>query len=371
MIWIKKLYTVFFITSATVVLFLVVDFLVGGYFISCENRTNVTIAHCHNKARVAHPIYHHDLQKNFSGMQAWGPLKYSLCTDVNGFKVDCNANEKSLKNFDIAFIGDSFTEGIGLEYKDTFVGQISAKLIGLKIANLGVSSYSPSIYLSKVKFLLEQGVTFKELVVYIDISDIQDEAVSYALVDGVVMNKTHGNSSVSIAFNQIKQLVRQAFPLTSYGAGILSIYFSNQGKNGKNKITYLMPQYERSAWTYNSSVQGYGSGGVNEGVQQSLKAMQELSDLLRNKGIGLSIGVYPWPAQLLYDKSDSEHVRIWRDFCKSRCVGFYDSFDDFFDLKSKMSVAELIENHFIEDDMHYNRMGAGILANDFLKSFKN
>ena len=31
------------------------------------------------------------------------------------------------KEFDIAFIGDSFTEGVGLDYKDTFVGRIENK----------------------------------------------------------------------------------------------------------------------------------------------------------------------------------------------------------------------------------------------------
>ena len=45
--------------------------------------------------------------------------------------------------FDIAFIGDSFTEGVSLEYKNTFVGQISNYLSNYKIANLGVVSYSP------------------------------------------------------------------------------------------------------------------------------------------------------------------------------------------------------------------------------------
>ncbi len=69
------------------------------------------------------------------------------------------------------------------------MGQIAKSRPELKIANLGVSSYSPSIYFSKVNFLLQQGITFKELVVYIDISDIQDEAISYELLDGVVVPK--------------------------------------------------------------------------------------------------------------------------------------------------------------------------------------
>lgn len=91
----------------------------------------------------------------------WGPLKYRLCTDANGFKASCHAKSSDDKNFDIAFIGDSFTEGIGLPYEETFVGVIAQNMPTLKIANLGVSSYSPSIYLSKVKYLLDHGFFLK------------------------------------------------------------------------------------------------------------------------------------------------------------------------------------------------------------------
>ena len=43
------------------------------------------------------------------------------------------------KDFDILFIGDSFTEGVGLDYNDTFVG-IFENNLKLNIGNLGVSS---------------------------------------------------------------------------------------------------------------------------------------------------------------------------------------------------------------------------------------
>lgn len=120
-----------------------------------------------------------------------------------------------------------------------------------------MSSYSPSIYFSKVNFLLKHGITFKELVVYIDISDIQDEAISYELLDGVVVPKgvaapkrevapkiteaskdelvligevppkeTLVTKGVEVSNNSnFKKWARSSFPLTYHGLHILKILY--------------------------------------------------------------------------------------------------------------------------------------------------
>jgi hypothetical protein len=365
MSWIKKTIVPFYFITSSIALLLLIDFLVGGFLIPCYEREHLGVSKCINTLRVPHHVYHHDLSKNGRGIERWGGEKpYTLCTDNNGFKISCNAIDKNLKNFDIAFIGDSFTEGIGLSYEDTFVGQISKSRPELKIANLGVSSYSPSIYFSKVNFLLEQGITFKELIVYIDISDIQDEAISYKLSDAVVVSRGLEVTKHS----SIKKLAHWSFPLTYYGLHRLKIlFFPSQIESVS--VTYLDQNYPRSAWTYNPYSAGYGLSGVKGGIEESLKSMTKLSELLKDKGIKLSIGVYPWPGQLLYDKVHSEQVRIWDDFCSTKCVRFYNSFESFFALKDKISADKTIELYFILGDVHHNRQGAEIIAKDFLNAY--
>ena len=79
-----------------------------------------------------------------------GVSNYLMCApDGNGFKISCDDfNDKKInKQFDIGIIGDSFTEA--QFYEEFFVGLISKKYKNLKIANLGVASYSPSIYFLK------------------------------------------------------------------------------------------------------------------------------------------------------------------------------------------------------------------------------
>ena len=66
-----------------------------------------------------------------------------------------------------------------MNYEKTFVGIFEAK--NISVANLGVTSYAPNIYLSKVKYLLDNNYKFKHLIVFIDISDVFDDNTVYKL----------------------------------------------------------------------------------------------------------------------------------------------------------------------------------------------
>ena len=79
-------------------------------------------------------------------------------TDLNGFKY--HSNKRDLKSFDIGFIGDSFTEGVGYQYSDTFVGKIDDELNNKSVANLAVSSYSQNI-LKQIKFIFKMVMILK------------------------------------------------------------------------------------------------------------------------------------------------------------------------------------------------------------------
>src|SRR5215471_9257725 len=71
--------------------------------------------------------YHHGLKPFFSGMTNWGPLRIHMYTNSLGFK-DKTTRTVPLKpdRRRIVFIGDSFTEGVGIPYEQTFVGRIAA-----------------------------------------------------------------------------------------------------------------------------------------------------------------------------------------------------------------------------------------------------
>ena len=60
-------------------------------------------------------------------------------------------------------------------WDETYVGQITAKF-PYDFLNGGVESYAPSNYLNVTRQLLDRGVQFDEVIVFIDMSDAQDGA---------------------------------------------------------------------------------------------------------------------------------------------------------------------------------------------------
>ena len=147
----KKILSVIGISLA---LALLIDLLFGSYLLKfTPKKIDQT---------TTHNIYDHDLKKSFRGNLEWSPGEtYLFCSNKNSFRTFCDKMDFESKEFDIAFIGDSFTEGVGVDYEDTFVGRIENRYDDLKIANLGVVSYSPSIYFTKLRHLLENPTKTK------------------------------------------------------------------------------------------------------------------------------------------------------------------------------------------------------------------
>jgi lysophospholipase L1-like esterase len=84
---------------------------------------------------------------------------YKIYFDREGYRIpDPDIKASSLNpERKIAFLGDSFTEGNEVSWKDSFIGLIQKNNPSVAVRNFGVSSYSPLIYLAQAK---------KELVEY-------------------------------------------------------------------------------------------------------------------------------------------------------------------------------------------------------------
>lgn len=353
----KEIASIFVLTLA---LLLLVDYFLG--YTILHNAPIKTRNNAERGLGISHPIYHHTLASNYDGLASFDQqTEYRFCTNDAGFKDKCGA-VNNIKNYDIAFLGDSFTEGIGLSYEKTFVGIIADRLPKEKIANLGVAWYSPSIYYLKLLDLLDKGYTFKELVVYIDISDIQNEA-NYTIVDGKVIDTIENTSK------------QQKFPLINFGLKGLKSRFlqvSNSGPHvkGLNLNDEVYKKNSKSAWTYDNNAPGFGDMGVQGAIDKSVATMEKLYEVCKKNNIKLSIGIYPWPGQLLYDVEESKQVKIWRDFCANKCANFYNSFPTLFKEAQSTSNYATISRNYFYGDMHFNEQGNQLIANDFLSNYK-
>ena len=360
----NKKYTILKITLITITFFLILDAVVGKYLYKKFIRKN--FRDVDSSYAIKSDIFHHNFIANFKGLAGWGNVKYNFCTDGNGFRDSCLNQFNEIKEFDIGFIGDSFTEASGLSYEHSFVGLISSNLKDKKIANLGVSSYSPSIYYAKINYLLNKGYKFKEIIVFIDLSDLIDDTACYVLIDKIVLQrKTFPNCYKNNAKkNTIHEFFSKNFLLLS------QLYNLIKTKTFKYKVPQEIINHSRSDWTYNYKVENHNNYTYEESVKIIKENMLKLSELLRSKNIQLSIAVYPWPGTLKNDTENNKQVKLWKEFCNINCKDFYDFMPLFFNELNNSEFSKIYRKLYIRNDVHLNTYGHKIISDFFIKNYK-
>jgi hypothetical protein len=264
----------------------------------------------------------------------------------------------------IVFIGDSFTEGAGIRYDDSFVGRVDAALAprGVEVLNAGVVSYCPIIYFRKVKHLLEDvGLAFDALVVYIDIGDIQDE-VTYKLDAGgqrALAPRAPGAGAGGrpaarrprlLPVPAAEEVPGPQQPAWSHAYVALERLFPMEGNRA-------------GLWTvYDDAFESYG----REGLELAREDMDRLADLLRPRGIALTVAVYPWPDQILHHDLHSKQVEFWSAWAAAHGAGFIDYFPA---LHRPAPADEILDRYFIPGDVHWNEEGHRLIADGFLEHY--
>ena len=346
-----------------IVLFLVFDFAYSSLTMGAEQ-----------SPRVANPVYDHDLAANFDGHDFWGEVRYRLVTNSLGFR-DGSVRKVPLKSDSrrILLIGDSFTEGIGMNFEDSFAGLLARagqeRSDKIEFLNAGAVSYSPSIYYKKVKYLIESGFQFDEVVLFSDTSDVTDEANSYFCIDDDPKYRAHcspregSQQPPGPAPKQVDFLIDR-FVTTNR----LRIYIkrSIQAYLGNRKRA-IKTDHARIGWTIPGldASQETQPLGVDGGIARSLENMGRLSDLLAARHIPLTIVVYPWAQQIAQGDHDSRQVSLWRDFCLGRCKAFINLYPPFF--AAADADKNWYEHLYILGDDHFSVEGNRMMFRELAK----
>ena len=316
--------------------------------------------------------YDHTLKKELN--VTYGNIRYKLCSDKNGFRTFCNNTLNKRKNYEIVLIGDSFTEGVGLRYEDTFAGIFTKKIGENKVANLGVSSYSPSIYYLKLKDLINKNYKFKEVIIFVDHSDLVDELLCYEFSEDQVKRRKNYNSCINAGVvnidEKIKGFFRNYMRLT-FEFYIISKNFLIKKDILEKKPTSLQLNSPRSTWTYRYDKKIYDNIELNEAKKILIEKMNLTHKLLKKNGIQLSLAVYPWPDTLYFDKAKNTHSKMWEEFCLQKCKKFFNLNQIFFEKLKFSNKNKVITDYFIEGDFHFNKKGSEIVAKELLKQFNN
>jgi hypothetical protein len=324
--------------------------------------------------RIANPAYDHGFAANFDGYDVWGELRYRLTTDSLGFK-DASVRNVPLKPASrrILLIGDSFAEGIGMSFEDSFAGQLyragQERSEKIEFLNAGVASYSPSIYYKKIKYLLERGLQFDEVVVFSDTSDVTDEATSYFCIDDNPKYRAYCSPAEGAAQPEAAPPKKTDFFIDRFVVtNRVRIYIkkSIQSFLG-NRRRSINTDHARIGWVIPGLdvASDYRPLGVEGGIARSLQNMRALSDLLAARNIALTIVVYPWAQQLAQGDRDSKQISLWREFCQGRCKEFINLFPVFF--AATEADKDWYEHLFILGDDHFSAAGNRLMFRELAR----
>lgn len=320
--------------------------------------------------RIRDPVYTHTLVANFDGYDTYGGATYQVFTDSLGFR-DFSTHHVALAadRHRVVFIGSSFLEGIGVPYEQSLVGRFALAFPNIDVLNAAVTGYGPSADYEKLRYFIDDGLKFDEAVVYIDPANVQDEAVGYSYdKHGVLRWSGSGcNLKPTPWWRRVSYIA--AFISRKIWERERANYLDHASLDDLTRPGEIYGRdFARASWTYDPAAPCYGTIGIEGGIAKEKRQMDRLYDLLSRHGIALSVGVYPWPQQLLYDRQDSRLVQIWRDWCLGKCKHFFNSFPALFGYKER--DPDFLKHLFMSADSHCTALCYRIMADDLIGQYR-
>jgi hypothetical protein len=316
----------------------------------------------YNTFRTPNPYYHHDLKANQNTENIWGDKIFQVFTNSLGFKdkknrkIDLKTDRKR-----ILLLGDSFTEGVGMTWEESFTGILSSEFPDVEFLNAAVVSYSPKLYFLKTRYLIETvGMEMDELIVFIDNSDPMNE-ITYRHFEPYNNNFLKKNWITarqwlfkhSYIFYSISQIIlkSQRNPVTDSWNRVKGAAFVDEvAKHPDDFIAAI------NYWSTEPEIfEKWGK----EGLHLAEENMNKLKELCQTNNIKLSIVVYPWPYLIKERSLENMQVKFWRKFCMENNLEFINLYPAFI---NQYEAKEVIGKFFIQGDVHWNRDGHKYVA---------
>jgi len=342
------------IVLINLLVFVLLDILLGVFLPKLFSGGTKKPANAEKDFRIPHNVFHHALRENFSGSSTWGPFKYGMNTDNFGFKsVQGKTTAKEKKGKRTIWIVDSFTEGIGLNYEQSFVGKFSSKYPNHEMINMGVVSYSPELYKKKLKYFDSAGLQYDQVVVCLDISDIEDELI-YAGGRNIVLD--FNESAMQRFIFRIKETIKSMSQYSITSRMLYTALYDSKFSPNLERTYYN----QRGEWIKSDKI--FNKWG-KDGLTIATKNMVEIADFCKMRNKPLFLVIYPWPQYVGKPESYKRYTDHWQQFCSSHHVNFINLFDAFQTESAKLGNQNCLEKYYFKDDVHFNEAGNEFLFN--------
>lgn len=317
--------------------------------------------------RMADTLLHHSLRPLVSvDSVTWGSSVHRVVTNSLGF-IDASMRQIPAQATSprVLLLGDSFTEGVGVPFDSTFAGILEQRALsrGLDILNGGNASYAPIMYLKRTQQLLSRGVRIDEVIVFIDISDIQDEAYYHLQGDRIILVDPPSAGTWTRLWREYRKysfILGRVWPaiLTRIVRPRPSVPLCLDGEEHSPDC--------RGGWPSSAAIRArFGDAGI----AAAKRDMSALAARLRSHHIPLTVLVYPWPQQMRWNDFNSLQRTIWREWAAGEQAAFIDLFPPFFAVARNEGTENAIPRLFIDGDIHWNPQGHQLVVTELLSRY--
>jgi len=344
--------------------------VVAAFTLATDLLAGLLLIQDYDRYRTAHPVFHHGLLPGRSEKGRWAAREYDVFTNSLGFRdakvreIDPQSSGKRL-----LLIGDSFTEGIGVPWEESFAGILDSALSkeGIEVLNAAAVSYSPKFYYAKTKYLLEEEkLRFGQLFVFIDNSDPMNEItyegfIPYRKISLRWLSLQAGNFFYhhSYLYYSIKTLLN-----TSRENPLSLSWNRKMGAAATDETSLESEEFIRATPLWSEDAELFEKWG-KRGLRLAAENMEKLADLCTANHVKMTVVIYPWPHMIQNSELDNVQTFFWKDFCTKNNVGFVNLYPVFI---TGEDPAAILNRYFIPGDVHWNSLGHRLVADRLLES---
>ena len=376
----KKLYFV--------AVFIIIDLLLSQLFLLKILENDLIKANKESfDNRIFNENYNYTFKKQVQFTSQYDENIYEIFTNDLGFRDESTQSLDRDKEYSI-LIGDSFIEGVGLDYKDTIVGILNDNLSNkkFKFLNAGVASYSSYIYLKKIKEIIKNNNDLKvrEVIVFLDKSDVSDD--ERYLDKPFFFKNTKGkfiNQRKEDFLGDLKELSFWRFytkqtisgKIIKLGTDQIENFISNIEKRffiskklNKNflEVTDLEIKAIKSI-NNKPHIRNWYLGTTWEqrtknNIKFSVENLNKLKNFLEEKNIDLSVVLYPWSFEIDNDDIRKKYLEFIIPLLNENNIKNLSVYDKFLE----GNIYKNIGKYYLYNDIHFNKNGNKIIVNQLI-----
>lgn len=265
----------------------------------------------------------------------------------------------------ILLLGDSYIDGVGVEFSQTVAGQLAAALgsRGVEILNGGIASFCPTLIEARLKSWVEKdGLQFDIAAVFIDISDLDNELRLQRDSRGSFLKQNNLEFLSDLEQHEKQFWVRTWLEtgleknLLLFGALARSLrqFYEKLGSPGSATTAYVFSDWP----AYRGPLESW----IQESIRRQSLAMERLLALCEKQGARLVVVVYPWLEQIERGRLEDRHTQFWKEWSERHQLPFLSLYPDFIERRNRITDYTLSAN-----DGHWNARGSRLVADQFVK----